>query len=128
MENPRIQERQVEVLPLNVTAIPEVIEKDEKDGIEILEAEANKPTIREESFIHKMESRMKQYFHLAKIGIFVVAAILFLLFLVWDAIGSGAKPGGDEKMNKLLKVMQMQGAGSFSPIIEQPSNITAIEG
>ena len=124
MENPRIQESQVEVLPLYVNAIPEVIDNDEKDGIETLETDGNKPPSREVSFIHKMESRMKQYFHLAKIGIFVVAAIQFLLFLVWDVFGSGAKPGGDEKMNKLLKVMQMQAGGNFAPIIEQNTTST----
>ena len=125
MENPRIQESEVEILPLNDNAIPEVIVKDEKDEIETLETDGNKPPIREVSFIHKMESRMKQYFHLAKIGIFVVAAILFLLFLVWDVFGSGTKPGGDEKMNKLLKVMQMQSGGNFAPISEQNTTSTA---
>ena len=125
MENPRIEEVEVEIVPLNVSAIPEVTQKDEKDGIDTQDAEANKPPIREVSFIHKLESSMKQYFHLAKIGIFIVAAILFLLFLVWDVVGSGAKPGGDEKMNKLMKVMQMQAGGNFAPIREQNTTSTA---
>ena len=125
MENPRIEESEVEMVPLNVIAIPEVILKDEKNGKETLETDGNKPPSPEVSFIHKLESRMKQYIHLAKIGIFVVAAILFLLFLVWDVVGGGAKLGGDEKMNKLLKVMQMQAGGNFAPIVEQNTNSTA---
>ena len=70
---------------------------------------------------------MNQYFHLAKIGILVAAGILFLLFMVWNVFAKDEKTVKEETMNKLVKVMQIQGAGSFAPISEQSSNFSAIE-
>ena len=128
MQKPKEQETQVEMLPLNVNVVPESKLTDEIDGVERAEEEAKKPSSVEVSFIQKMGKTMEQFIHLAKVAIFIVGGILFLLFLVWNVFASDEKTVRDETMTKLLKGMQMQGAGSFSPIIEHPTNITAIEG
>ena len=45
-----------------------------------------------------------------------------------ECFSSDEKTVRDETMTKLVKVMQMQGAVSFAPIIQHPSNITTIAG
>ena len=127
MEKPREQRIEVEMIPLNVNPLPEGNINDQKDGIDPHIEVAKKTESPEVSFFQKMETRMKQYFHLAKIGIFIVAGILFLLFMVWNVFAKDEKTVREETMNKLVKVMQMQGAGSFSPISEHPSNLSTIE-
>ena len=124
MEKPSEQETEVEMVPLNLNPLPESNLHDEKDKLDT----AKKTASPEVSFIEKMGKTMNQFLHLAKIGIFTLAAILFLLFLVWNVFAKDDKTAREETMTKLVKVMQMQGAGSFSPIIEHQSNITAIEG
>ena len=126
MEKQIKQDTEVEMVPLNVTALPDSNLHDEKDGV--AENETKKTARPEVSFIEKMGKTMNQFLHLSKIGIFTVAGILFLLFLVWNVFAKDEKTVREETMTKLVKVMQMQGAGSFSPIIEHQSNITAIEG
>ena len=128
MEKPKEQETKVEMLPLNVNVVPESKYTDEIDGLEKAEEEAQKTTSPEVSFIQKMGKTMEHFIHLAKVGIFIVGGILFLLFLVWNVFASDEKTVREETMTKLVKVIQMQGGGSFSLIIEHPSNITAIEG
>ena len=128
MENPRKMEPEFEIIPLSDTVIPEIKSKDLNDGLVSHEEEVKERESPEVSFIQKMGKTMEQYINLAKVGIFIVGGILFLLFLVWNVFASDEKTIRDETMTKLVKVMQMQGAGSFSPIIEHPSNITAIGG
>ena len=128
MQKPKEQETQVEMVPLNFKVVPESKLTDEIDGLEKVEEQAQNTPSPEVSFIQKMGKTMEQFSHLAKVGIFIVGGILFLLFLVWNVFASDEKTVREETMTKLLKVMQMQGAGSFSPIIEHPTNITAIEG
>ncbi len=133
MEKPKEQETQVELVPLNdaitpAARLPDVDLLDQKDGIDTADHDVPKSSSPEVSFIQKMGKTTEQYINLAKVGIFIVGGILFLLFLVWNVFASDEKTIRDETMTKLVKVMQMQGAGSFSPIIEHPSNITAIGG
>ncbi len=128
MENPRKTEPEFEIIPLSDSVIPEIKSKDINDGIVSHEEEVKERASPEVSFIQKIGKTMEQFIHLAKVGIFIVGVILFLLFLVWNVFASDEKTIRDETMTKLVKVMQIQGAGSFSPIIEHPSNITAIGG
>ena len=128
MEKQKEPETEVEIVPLNVAVVPEAKPSDETDGLEEQIQAVMKTTSPEVSFIQKMGKTMEQFIHLAKVGIFIVGGILFLLFLVWNVFASDEKTIRDETMTKLVKVMQMQGAGSFSPIIEHASNITAIGG
>ena len=129
MENPRKIEPEFEIIPLSDTVIPEInFSNDENDGIVSIEEEVKERASPEVSFIQKMGKTMEHFVQLVKVGIFIVGGILFLLFLVWNVFASDEKIIRDETMTNLVKVMQMQGAGSFSPIIEHPSNITAIGG
>ena len=134
MEKPREQDTQVEMVPLNdaitpAARLPDVNILDQKDGIDTVDQDLQKSSSPDVSFIQKMGKTMEQYILLAKVGIFIVGGILFLLFLVWNLFfPNDEKTIRDETMTKLVKVMQMQGAGSFSPIIEHASNITAIGG
>ena len=128
MESSIKKEPQFEIIPLSDTGIPEIKSKDLNDGIVSHEEDVKDGASPEVSFIQKMGKTMEQFINFAKVGIFIVGGILFLLFLVWNVFASDEKTIRDETMTKLVKVMQMQGAGSFSPIIEHPSNITAIGG
>ena len=128
MESPIKKEPEFEIIPLSDTVIPEIKSKDVNDGIVSHEEDVKERASPEVSFIQKMGKTMEHFIQLVKVGIFIVGGILFLLFLVWNVFASDEKTIRDETMTKLVKVMQMQGAGSFSPIIEHPSNNTAIGG
>ena len=89
MEKQREQDTQVEMVPLNdaitpAARLPDVNLLDQKDGIDTADQDVPKSSSPDVSFIQKMGKTMEQYIHLAKVGIFIVGGILFLLFLVWN--------------------------------------------
>lgn len=92
---------------------------DKQDGVDIKPKENVHV-----SFVQKMEKRIKEYFGLIKVLIFVVTGILIAIFAFYNVFSRSDKKVPDEVMNNLMSVMKMQAGGHLSPITEDPSNST----
>ena len=74
-----------------------------------------------------MEERIKQYIGLLKIIIFLVAALLFLIFVCHDIFSSSDKKVPEDVKKNLMTLMKTQAGGSFSSILDTSSNSTEHE-
>ncbi len=92
---------------------------DKQDGVDIKPKENVHV-----SFVQKMEKRIKEYFGLIKVLIFVVTGILIAIFAFYNVFSRSDNKVPEELMNNLMNVMKMQGGGHLSPITEDPSNST----
>ena len=74
-----------------------------------------------------MEARIKQYFGLLKIIIYLVAAVLLLIFVCHDIFSSSDKKVPEAVKKNLMNLMKTQAVGNFSPILDTSSNSTENE-
>ncbi len=103
----------------------EIQVEDKQDGLELRNvAEIPEKKIVHVSFVHQMEARIKQYVGLLKIIIFLVAAVLFLIFVCHDIFSSSDKKVPEDVKKNLMNLMKLQAGGSFSPIQDTSSNST----
>ena len=101
---------------------------DKQDGIELRNlAEIPGKKIIHVSFVHQMEERFKQYFGLLKIIIFLVAAVLFLIFVCHDIFSSSDNKVPEDVKKNLMNIMKTQAGGNFSPILDTSSTIDEYE-
>ena len=100
---------------------------DKEDGEPESKAESEKEAKAHVAFVHNMDKRISQLYHWAKYLIFVVAAILFFLFLVYDIFAGSEKNVPEEVNSKLMNIMKNQAGGSFSPIVDDSTNSSLIQ-
>jgi hypothetical protein len=99
--------------------------EDKQDGLGLRNvAEIPEKKIVHVSFVHQMEERIKQFIGLLKIIIFLVAALLFLIFVWHDIFSSSDKKVPEDVKKNLMNLMKLQAGGSFSPIQDTSSNST----
>ena len=117
------QEKHLEMEILNAKIeVEEKVLADTHDGEpESKEAKAHV------AFVHIMDKRIIQLYHWLKYLIFVVAAILFFLFLLYDIFAGSEKKVPEEVNSKLMNIMKNQAGGSFSPIVDESTNSSLIE-
>ncbi len=102
--------------------------EDKQDGLELRNvAEIPEKKIVHVPFVHQMEARIKQYVGLLKIIIFLVAAVLLLIFVCHDIFSSSDKKVPEDVKKNLMNLMKTQAGGNFSPILDTSSNSTENE-
>ena len=97
--------------------------EDKQDGSELRNlAEIPEKKIVHVSFVHQMEARIKQYIGLLKIIIFLVVAVLLLIFICHDIFSSSEKKVPEDVKKNLMNLMKTQAGGNFYPILDTSSN------
>ena len=99
--------------------------EDKQDGLELRNvAEIPEKKIVHVSFVQQMEERIKHYIGLLKILIFLVAAVLLLIFVCHDIFSSSDKKVPEDVKKNLMTLIKTQAGGNFYPILDTSSNST----